>query len=121
VGLLPTAGAITQPLLFTDHLAALVLVAVNLAVALDLHGLDLTGLVPSPLHDPGADLVSDLYAVDALASLTQPKPHLLSLASSDHEVVEFIPVLGLLLLLDLDDFSSHFLGIRPSRGGESGV
>jgi hypothetical protein len=119
--LMSCAGSVTEPLPDSDHLAALILVGAQIAVAPHFHRLDLSGLSSRSLHDPGADLVADTDAVAALASLTQPQPHLLALASSDHEVIEFIPVLGLLLLLDLDDFSSHFLGIRPSRSGESGV
>jgi hypothetical protein len=109
-------GSVSQSLLSANHLAALVPVAVHLSVAFDLHGLDLTGLSVGPLHDPGADLVSNLYAVVAVTSLSQPESHLLTLASPDQEVIEFVLILGLLLLLDLNDLASHPLVVLLSQG-----
>lgn len=100
---LPGPGAVTQPLSDADHLAVLVLVGEHLAVALDLHRLDSICLSTGSSHDPGSNLVADLHTSLALTCGTEPESHLLALARPDHEVVEFTLILGLLLLLDLND------------------
>ena len=119
--LMSGSGAITEPLPGPDHLAALVLVRAHLSVALHLHRLDLSSLPSRSLHDPGPDLVSDPDAVPALTGRAEPQSHLLALTGPDGEVIELTLVLGLLLLLELDHFSSHLLGALLSREGEGGV
>ena len=118
--LLAGSGSVAESLLDADHLASLVLVRAHLSVALHLHRSHLSSLPPRSLHDPGPNLVSNLHAVGALACSTQLQLHLLALSGSDGEVIEFAIVLGLLLLLELDYFSSHLLGTLLSREGEGG-